>query len=67
MRAFLIAADVIMGLILGLFLHVVIIRTWPTLEHPAVALVVFGAAVLVVLFRRPSGSLARRTPDQRAR
>jgi hypothetical protein len=66
MRAFLIAADVIMGLILGLFLHVVIIRTWPTLEHPAAALVVFGASVLVVLFRR-SGSLARRIPDQRAR
>lgn len=65
MRAFLIAADVIMGLILGLFLYVVVSRTWSALDHPVTAVVVFVASVLAVLFRRPSGSLMRRSTDRR--
>jgi ABC-type branched-subunit amino acid transport system permease subunit len=59
MHGFAIAADVIMGLILGLFLHVAISRIWSALDHPAAAVVVFGASVLLVLFRKPNGSLRR--------
>lgn len=59
MRVFAIAADVIMGLMLGLFLYVVASRTWPGLQQPAVAAVVIAASVLVVLFRRPNGTFAR--------
>ena len=60
MRVFLIAADVAMGLMLGLFVYVAVSRTWTALNHPAVAAVVFLASVLAVLFRRPHGSLAPR-------
>jgi hypothetical protein len=67
MHVFAIAADVIMGLILGVFLYIVVSRTWPGLEHPAVAVAVLGASVVVVLFRRPHGSLARHPPDRPAR
>jgi hypothetical protein len=31
-----------------------------TLQHPVVAVIVFVASVMVVLFRRPNGSLATR-------
>ena len=60
MRGFQIAADVVMGLILGLFLYVVVLKIWPSLQHPVTAAVVLGASVVVVLFRRPGGSLGRR-------
>jgi hypothetical protein len=60
MRVFVIAADVVMGLILGLFLYLALSKTWVTLQHPVVAVIVFVASVMVVLFRRPNGSLATR-------
>ena len=60
MRIFVIAADVIMGLILGVFLYVAVSRIWPSLQAPVVLILVLAASVLVVLFRRPGGSLARR-------
>jgi hypothetical protein len=67
MRAFLIAADVVMGLILGLFLFVVVSRTWTALDSPIVAVAALAAGVLVVLFRRPNGSLVRRGSDKPGR
>ncbi len=60
MRIFLIVADVIMGLILGVFLYVVVSRTWPILHHPAAAVLVMTASVVIVLFRHPGGSLRPR-------
>jgi uncharacterized membrane protein YeaQ/YmgE (transglycosylase-associated protein family) len=67
MRVFAVAADVIMGLILGVFMYAVVFRTWPALEHPAVAVAILGASVLVVLFRRPHGTLVRHARDRSAR
>ena len=61
MRFFAIAADVFMGLILGLFLNAALTGTWPALRRPVVTAAVIVLAILVVLFRRPSGSLARRS------
>jgi hypothetical protein len=60
MRAFAIAADVVMGLILGVFLYAALSAMWETLERPFVAVVLLAAGVLVALFRRPGGSLAPR-------
>ena len=60
MRFFAVAADVAMGLFLGLFLYAVASRFWPLIQHPAVAVLVVIAAILVVLFRQPNGSLALR-------
>jgi hypothetical protein len=60
MRIFLIAADIVMGLILGLFLYVVVSKTWVVLAHPIVAGVILAASVMIVMFRVPNGSLARR-------
>ena len=60
MRAFSVAADVAMGLFLGAFLHAVLTRFWPSLQHPAIAGLVCAAAILIVLFRQPNGSLAVR-------
>ena len=60
MRFFLIAADVVMGLILGVFLYVAVSKTWGVLANPLVAAVILVASVMIVLFRRPNGSLARR-------
>jgi uncharacterized membrane protein len=60
MRMFLIAADVAMGLILGVFVYAVAARMWVTLQQPIVAVAMCAASVLVVLFRRPNGSLSRR-------
>lgn len=59
MRIFLAAADVVMGLILGLFLYVVVSRSWEAFQGPVPAVIVLTASVLAVLFR-PSGSLGRR-------
>lgn len=59
MRVFSAAADVAMGLILGVFLYAVLARIWPGLEQPTVVVLVLGASVLVVLFRRPHGTFAR--------
>ena len=60
MRIFLIAADIVMGLILGVFLYVVVSKTWVALAHPIVAGVILAASVMIVMFRVPNGSLARR-------
>ena len=67
MRVFLIAADIVMGLILGLFLYVAVSKTWVGLQRPVVAGLIFAATVLVVLFRRPNGSLARRRDGTQGR
>jgi hypothetical protein len=39
MRFFAIAADVIMGAILGVFVFAGLSRTWPALDRPAYALI----------------------------
>lgn len=59
MRIFQIAADVIMGLILGVFLYVIVSKIWPQAQAPWTMVVVLAASVIVVLFRRPGGSMAR--------
>ena len=64
MRVFAITADITMGLILGVFLHTVGSRLWSGLQHPAVAVLIIAASVLLVLFRRPNGTLARRREDR---
>jgi hypothetical protein len=64
MRAFLIAADVVMGLILGLFLYVAVTRLWDGLHGPLVGAVIFAASVVIVLFRRPGGSLTKPQRDR---
>ena len=67
MRVFAIAADVAMGVFLGLVLFAVLSRLWPGLASTGVGVVTVAAAVIVVLFRRPNGSLAvrdRRIPDR---
>jgi hypothetical protein len=64
MRVFAIAADVAMGLILGAFLYAALAGMWPVLKRPFVLAVVLGLSIVIVLFRRPHGSLARR-PDGR--
>jgi hypothetical protein len=60
MRVFAVAADIAMGVILGLFLFAVVARLWPALSHPAYGVLIALASVLIVLFRRPNGSLAAR-------
>jgi hypothetical protein len=60
MRVFAVAADVAMGVILGLFLFAVLAKLWPVLYHPAYGVLISLASVLIVLFRRPNGSLATR-------
>jgi len=67
MRVFLIAADIVMGLILGLFLYVAVSKTWVALQQPLAAVLIFAASVLVVLFRRPNGSLMRGRSDRQGR
>lgn len=66
MRVFAVAADTIMGVILGLFLYAAVARAWPALSHPAAAAALIAASVALTLFRRPGGSLAsgrgRHTP-----
>jgi VIT1/CCC1 family predicted Fe2+/Mn2+ transporter len=58
MRIVAVAADVVMGAILGVFLYAVLSRTWSAFQHPITAAVVIIAAIGVVLLRRPGGSLA---------
>lgn len=60
MRFFAVAADVAMGVFVGIFLFAVLTRFWPSMSHPAAAAVVIGASILIVLFRPPRGSLASR-------
>jgi len=59
-RFFSIVADVVMGLILGLFLYVAASHFWSPLRSPVAGTMIVGASVLMVLLRRPNGSLARR-------
>jgi hypothetical protein len=60
MKLFSVAADVAMGLFLGAFLFAALTRLWPSFQHPLAAGLVCAAAVLIVLFRQPNGSLAVR-------
>ena len=60
MRFFAVAADVAMGIFLGIFLYAAMTRLWPGSSHPGVAAVVILAAVGIVLFRSPNGTLAPR-------
>lgn len=55
MGAFAIAADVIMGAILGLFLFVVVKDAWPAAANMGVAAAVFGASIFLVLVRSAIG------------
>jgi branched-subunit amino acid ABC-type transport system permease component len=58
MRFFVVAADVAMGVFVGIFLFAVITRFWPSIATTTVAVVVVLLSILIVLFRPPNGSLA---------
>jgi hypothetical protein len=58
MRYFTIAADVAMGVFVGIFLFALLTRVWPTLATTLIGVAVVSASILIVLFRRPNGSLA---------
>jgi hypothetical protein len=60
MRFFVVAADVAMGVFVGLFLFAALTRFWPSIATVPIACVVVAAAILIVLFRSPNGSLAPR-------
>ena len=60
MRFFAVAADVAMGVFVGIFLFAALTCLWPSTSHIAVALVVVAASILIVLFRSPNGTLAPR-------
>jgi hypothetical protein len=60
MRFFAITADVALGVFLGIFLFAALTRFWPSVSTTPMALVVLAASILIVLFRRPNGSLAVR-------
>lgn len=60
MRFFAVAADIVMGAILGVFLFAALGRLWPAASMPAVAVLLIAGSVLIVMFRRPNGSLAVR-------
>ena len=60
MRFFVVAADVAMGIFLGIFLYAAMTRLWPGVSHAGVAAAVILAAVVIVLFRSPNGTLAPR-------
>jgi hypothetical protein len=64
MRAFVIASDVALGVFLGIFLFAIIARTWPSFNTPPVGFLTVAAAIIIVLFRRPNGSLV--SPRDRA-
>jgi hypothetical protein len=49
-----------MGIFVGIFLFALLTRFWPSLSTLPVAIVSLVAAIAIVLFRRPSGSLAAR-------
>jgi hypothetical protein len=55
-----VAADVAMGIFLGIFLFALLTRFWPSLSTLPVAIVALLAAIAIVLFRRPNGSFAAR-------
>ena len=57
---YLFVAIVVLFLILGLFVFAVLAKLWPVLNHPAYGALISLASVLIVLFRRPNGSLATR-------
>ena len=64
MRMFTIASDVALGVFLGIFLFAIVARTWPSFNTPVVGVLSVAAAIVIVLFRRPNGSLAvRRTGE----
>ncbi len=58
MRFFVIAADVAMGVFVGIFMFAVLTRFWPTVATTFLGVAVVAAAILIVLFRRPHGALA---------
>jgi len=58
MRFFVVAADVAMGVFVGIFLFAVITRLWPSIATMTVAIAVVLLSILIVLFRPPNGSLA---------
>jgi uncharacterized membrane protein YdcZ (DUF606 family) len=60
MRFFAVAADVAMGVLVGIFLFAVLTRFWPSASSMLVAALVIVASILIVLFRSPNGSLAAR-------
>ena len=60
MRFWAVAADVAMGIFLGISLFALLTRFWPTLSTLPIAIVTLLAAIAIVLFRRPNGSLAAR-------
>jgi hypothetical protein len=60
MRFFVVAADVAMGAFVGIFLFAVMTRFWPSLATAPIGVAVVAAAILIVLFRPPNGSLAPR-------
>ena len=62
MRMVTVVADLVMGLLLGLFLYAAASRTWPALQRPWIAALILCGAVVLVLYRRPGGTLARRQP-----
>jgi hypothetical protein len=60
MRFFAVAADVAMGVFVGIFLYAVLTRFWPSTSSPIVAGAVILASILIVLFRPPNGAFALR-------
>jgi len=58
MRFFAMAADLAMGAILGVFLFAALRQVWPSADLPIVLVGLLAASVVVVMFRRPNGSLA---------
>lgn len=60
MRVFVVAADVAMGVFVGLFLFALLSRFWPGAATLPIACLVVAASILIVLFRPPHGSLAPR-------
>ena len=58
MRFFVIAADVAMGVFVGIFLFALLTRFWPSLATTPIGISVVAASILIVLFRRPHGALA---------
>jgi hypothetical protein len=59
-RVFAVAADVAMGVLVGVFLYAMLIRFWPSSSNPFVAAAVILASILIVLFRPPNGAFAPR-------
>jgi hypothetical protein len=64
MRFFVVAADVAMGVFVGLFLFALLTRVWPSVATIPIACLVVAAAILIVLFRPPHGSFAPRRHDK---